>query len=119
MIINQFVCVNYTLLIATQIAICDETLSLSFFSGVIFALKVLTSENQDSGMKYAVWTELVLIYLLVPGSSFMGHLAGILAGLTFSKTRIGKFLKALIEKCTGNLFISNLKCDQLILLISR
>lgn len=80
-----------------------DTKFVFYFSGVIFALKVLTTENQDSGMKYAVWTELVLIYLLVPGSSFMGHLAGILAGLTFSKTRIGKFLKALIEKCTGNL----------------
>jgi hypothetical protein len=65
-------------------------------------LKVLTSEDQDAGVKYAVWSELILIYLLVPGSSFMGHLAGILAGLTFSKTRIGKFLKATIEKCTGN-----------------
>jgi hypothetical protein len=67
-------------------------------------LKVLTSEDQDAGVKYAVWSELILIYLLVPGSSFMGHLAGILAGLTFSKTRIGKFLKATIEKCTGNCF---------------
>jgi rhomboid domain-containing protein 1 len=74
----------------------------NYFSGVIFALKVLTSEDQDAGVKYAVWSELILIYLLVPGSSFMGHLAGILAGLTFSKTRIGKFLKATIEKCTGN-----------------
>jgi hypothetical protein len=72
-------------------------------------LKVLTSENQDSGMKYAVWSELILIYLLVPGSSFMGHLAGILAGLTFSKTRIGKFLKAMIEKCTGNIIVQNIK----------
>jgi hypothetical protein len=35
----------------------------------------------------------------------MGHLAGILAGLTFSKTRIGKFLKATIEKCTGNYYL--------------
>ncbi|CAB3372928.1 Hypothetical predicted protein [Cloeon dipterum] len=50
------------------------------FSGVIFALKVLTSEQQDTSMRYAVWSELILIYLMVPGSSFMGHLAGILAG---------------------------------------
>lgn len=67
-------------------------------------MKVLTSEDQEAGIKYAVWSELILIYLLVPGSSFMGHLAGILAGLTFSKTRIGKFLRAMIEKCTGNCF---------------
>jgi len=53
-----------------------------------------------------VWTELVLIYLLVPNSSFMGHLAGILAGLTFSKTRIGKFIKATMEKLTGSTFFA-------------
>ncbi|CAB3372927.1 Hypothetical predicted protein [Cloeon dipterum] len=53
---------------------------LLFLAGVIFALKVLTSEQQDTSMRYAVWSELILIYLMVPGSSFMGHLAGILAG---------------------------------------
>ncbi|CAB3372926.1 Hypothetical predicted protein [Cloeon dipterum] len=59
------------------------------FSGVIFALKVLTSEQQDTS------------------SSFMGHLAGILAGLTFSRTRIGKFLKKIIEGVTGGRYDDN------------
>ncbi|CAB3372925.1 Hypothetical predicted protein [Cloeon dipterum] len=77
------------------------------FSGVIFALKVLTSEQQDTSMRYAVWSELILIYLMVPGSSFMGHLAGILAGLTFSRTRIGKFLKKIIEGVTGGRYDDN------------
>lgn len=30
--------------------------------------------------KYAAWLELVLIHVLVPHSSFMGHMCGILAG---------------------------------------
>jgi rhomboid domain-containing protein 1 len=71
------------------------------YSGVLFALKVLTSEEQSTSMKYAVWTELILIYLLVPGSSFMGHLAGILAGMTFTKTRIGVVCRWLMEYITG------------------
>ncbi|KAF4519427.1 hypothetical protein B566_EDAN008654 [Ephemera danica] len=72
------------------------------FSGVLFALKVLTSEEQSTAMRYAVWTELIVIYLLVPGSSFMGHLAGILAGLTFSKTRLGTAMKKIMEFLTGD-----------------
>lgn len=31
--------------------------------------------------KYAAWLELVVIHLLVPHSSFMGHMCGILAGM--------------------------------------
>lgn len=30
--------------------------------------------------KYAAWLELVVIHVLVPRSSFMGHMCGILAG---------------------------------------
>lgn len=30
--------------------------------------------------KYAAWLELLVIHLLVPRSSFMGHMCGILAG---------------------------------------
>lgn len=33
--------------------------------------------------RYAAWLELVLIYLMVPGTSFLGHLAGILAGILY------------------------------------
>ncbi|XP_038051104.1 rhomboid-related protein 4-like [Patiria miniata] len=65
------------------------------FSGVIFALKVLTTHYTPAGTqyvmgfpvpsRYACWAELVLIQLLVPRASFTGHLAGILVGLAFVK----------------------------------
>ncbi|KAK9804862.1 hypothetical protein WJX72_008960 [[Myrmecia] bisecta] len=60
------------------------------FSGVLFAMKVVLS-HQSSGWssiygiplpnKYVTWAELVLIQLVTPNASFLGHLAGILAGL--------------------------------------
>jgi len=63
------------------------------FSGVLFALKVLTTYYDGSShrsiygisvpSKYAVWAELLIIHYLVPRASFMGHLAGILAGLAY------------------------------------
>jgi rhomboid domain-containing protein 1 len=33
--------------------------------------------------KYAAWAELLLIQAFIPGTSFIGHLGGILAGLTY------------------------------------
>ena len=64
------------------------------FSGVIFALKVVTTHMQPRGfsmvmgfipvpMRLACWVELVLISALFPNVSFVGHLAGILVGLAF------------------------------------
>lgn len=64
------------------------------FSGVIFALKVVTTHLQPGGMsmimgvfpvpmKLACWVELILISVLFPNVSFVGHLAGILVGLAF------------------------------------
>ncbi|GFR29590.1 rhomboid-related protein 4 [Trichonephila clavata] len=67
------------------------------FSGVIFALKVLTTyydsnfTHQVMGIpiivpaRYAVWVELLLIQLFVPNASFFGHLAGILVGMAYVK----------------------------------
>lgn len=66
------------------------------FSGVIFALKVLTTHYTPSHTsqtfigipvpsKYAFWAELVLISLISPNASFVGHLAGILVGLMYTK----------------------------------
>ena len=58
------------------------------FSGVIFALKMLAGDSDgDFGLfsvpqSMSIWTELLIIQILVPNSSFVGHLAGILAGLT-------------------------------------
>lgn len=65
------------------------------FSGVIFALKVLDNYyfpgrsrrmlgldiNLPSGQ--IVWIELLLIQLITPNASFVGHLAGILVGLAY------------------------------------
>uniref|UniRef100_K3WGF9 Peptidase S54 rhomboid domain-containing protein n=1 Tax=Globisporangium ultimum (strain ATCC 200006 / CBS 805.95 / DAOM BR144) TaxID=431595 RepID=K3WGF9_GLOUD len=57
------------------------------FSGVLFALKVLLNHNSPTfssvygfqvPTKYAAWLELVVIHYLVPHSSFMGHMCGIL-----------------------------------------
>ncbi|KAL4115961.1 hypothetical protein PRIC2_012963 [Phytophthora ramorum] len=62
------------------------------FSGVLFALKVLLNHNSPAfssvygfqvPTKYAAWLELVVIHFLVPRSSFMGHMCGILAGYIF------------------------------------
>ena len=63
------------------------------FSGVIFALKVVTTHLQPSGMtmvmgipvptRLACWAELVVISVLFPNVSFVGHLSGILVGLAF------------------------------------
>jgi rhomboid domain-containing protein 1 len=65
------------------------------FSGVIFALKVLTTSYWESGYrryfgirvsgKYAVWVELIAIQLMVPNTSFVGHLAGILVGVAYTQ----------------------------------
>ncbi|GIX91679.1 rhomboid-related protein 4 [Caerostris extrusa] len=66
------------------------------FSGVIFALKVLTTyynsnyTNYIMGIpimvpaRYAVWVELFLIQLFVPNASFYGHLAGVLVGMAYA-----------------------------------
>uniref|UniRef100_A0A915KHY7 Peptidase S54 rhomboid domain-containing protein n=1 Tax=Romanomermis culicivorax TaxID=13658 RepID=A0A915KHY7_ROMCU len=62
---------------------------------VIFALKTLTNHyypNEDAWLlgqfpvpsKYACWIELLVIQVLVPNASFLGHLAGILVGLAFT-----------------------------------
>ena len=63
------------------------------FSGVVFALKVVTTHLLPPGNSYimgipvpsrlACWAELVLISVITPNASFVGHLAGIFVGLAF------------------------------------
>lgn len=62
------------------------------FSGVLFAMKAVLYSQSDSyayvqgimvPARYAAWAELVLIQMLVPGVSFLGHLGGILAGIVY------------------------------------
>jgi rhomboid domain-containing protein 1 len=59
------------------------------FSAVLFSLKYVlnhsaTNDTHVMGItlptKYAAWAELILVYLISPNSSFIGHLCGILAG---------------------------------------
>uniref|UniRef100_A0A0K8SJN0 Peptidase S54 rhomboid domain-containing protein n=2 Tax=Lygus hesperus TaxID=30085 RepID=A0A0K8SJN0_LYGHE len=82
------------------------------FSGVIFALKLLTTLENPVGhtyiqgfrvhVKYAAWAELVAIHVLVPNASFMGHLAGILAGLVYFKTPLRSVVDYLLSNFTGH-----------------
>ncbi|KAG7668501.1 hypothetical protein Ndes2437B_g06912 [Nannochloris sp. 'desiccata'] len=60
------------------------------FSGVLFGLKVVLNAHSPGWSsiagfnlptKYAAWAELVLISIITPESSFLGHLSGIFAGL--------------------------------------
>lgn len=62
------------------------------FSAVLFALKVVLNWNSPTytnvygvpvPSRYAAWAELILIQMFVPGTSFLGHLCGILAGLLY------------------------------------
>jgi len=83
------------------------------FSGVIFALKVLTT-HYNTGQsrqsmfgiplpgKYAYWAELVIIQLVSPNASFVGHLAGILVGLAYTKGPLKYFMDVIEAFVTGD-----------------
>ncbi|XP_074860595.1 rhomboid-related protein 4 [Carettochelys insculpta] len=74
------------------------------FSGVLFALKVLNNHYHPGGTsnimgirvssRYACWLELVAIHLCSPGTSFAGHLAGILVGLMYTLGPLKTLMKA-------------------------
>ena len=102
-ILAVFTVLTNVVLVGLDLALANITGNFSYirtcaagFSGVIFALKVLTTYNLPSGvsmvmgmfpvpMRWACWAELVLIQLLFPNASFTGHLAGILVGLMYVK----------------------------------
>uniref|UniRef100_A0A671WF69 Rhomboid domain containing 1 n=1 Tax=Sparus aurata TaxID=8175 RepID=A0A671WF69_SPAAU len=75
------------------------------FSGVLFALKVLSYQDNPDGEssvmgytvsnRYATWAELIVIQITTPRASFIGHLAGILVGLLYTAGP----LKAIMEIC--------------------
>ncbi|XP_053363653.1 rhomboid-related protein 4 isoform X3 [Clarias gariepinus] len=77
------------------------------FSGVLFGLKVLNNYYNPGTVKYiigipvanryACWVELILIHIMNPGTSFVGHLSGILVGLLYTTGP----LRALMETCSG------------------
>ncbi len=62
------------------------------FSGVLFSLKYVLNYGAPENSvimgfsvptKYAAWAELVVISLITPNVSFLGHLAGIAAGMAY------------------------------------
>lgn len=92
------------------------------FSGVLFALKVVTTHLQPAAMtrvmgfipvpmRLACWVELVLISALFPHVSFIGHLAGILVGLAFVYGPLRIVMDAPLSVFTGT--ISYLECVDL------
>ncbi|XP_059188000.1 rhomboid-related protein 4 isoform X2 [Centropristis striata] len=82
------------------------------FSGVLFALKVLSNHYHPGGVtyvmgfqvanRYASWVELVLIHVTSPGTSFVGHLAGILVGLLYTAGPLKTIMKKCAEFVTSN-----------------
>ncbi|XP_051874764.1 rhomboid-related protein 4 isoform X2 [Pristis pectinata] len=74
------------------------------FSSVLFALKVVNGYYNPGGFtyvmgipvweQYACWAELVAIHLIAPGSSFVGHLSGIIVGLLYIKGPLKKLMQA-------------------------
>ncbi|XP_068136899.1 rhomboid-related protein 4 isoform X2 [Hyperolius riggenbachi] len=77
------------------------------FSGVLFALKVLNNHYHPGGSsslfgiqfpnRYACWVELVAIHVLSPGTSFVGHLSGILVGLLYTHGPLERILNAAVQ----------------------
>jgi rhomboid domain-containing protein 1 len=86
----------------------------SFITGVIFALKLITTLENPEGYsyvqgfrvptRYTAWAELIAIHLLVPNASFIGHLAGILAGLIYMKTFVGSIIDFYLTLITGTAY---------------
>lgn len=86
------------------------------FSGVLFAMKIVLNSRAEHytnvhGLiipaRYAAWAELIIIQMFVPGTSFLGHLGGILAGIVYLKLKEMRFgfgsdpLTALFRRSVG------------------
>nr|AIY60713.1 rhomboid protein Lonja_RBL14 [Lonicera japonica] len=91
---------GFTLLIAKSLLLFDYDTPYYRqyavgFSGVLFAMKVVLDSQAEYSTahglmvpaRYAAWLELLLIQVLVPGVSFIGHLGGILAGLLYVRLK--------------------------------
>lgn len=82
------------------------------FSGVLFGLKVVNNHYHPGSTtyimglaissRYACWVELVLIHVMNPGTSFVGHLAGILVGLLYTKGPLKSLMKTCASFVTSN-----------------
>ncbi|XP_053278550.1 rhomboid-related protein 4 [Pleuronectes platessa] len=93
----------------------DQSYSLTCavgFSGVLFALKVVCNHYHTGGVthvmgipvanRYASWAELVIIHVTSPGTSFVGHLAGILVGLLYTSGPLKTVMGKCAELVSGN-----------------
>ncbi|KAJ8280553.1 hypothetical protein GJAV_G00056190 [Gymnothorax javanicus] len=88
------------------------------FSGVLFGLKVVNNYYNPGGVtqilgfsvtnRYACWAELILIHVMSPGTSFVGHLSGILVGLLYTKGP----LRSIMEAVAGFLTFSGYSSRQ-------
>ncbi|XP_076453632.1 rhomboid-related protein 4-like [Babylonia areolata] len=85
------------------------------FSGVLFALKVVTTHYTPVGLHYLLgfipvpsrmiyWAELLLIQMITPNASFTGHLAGILVGLLYIKGPLKPLMDGLIRPASASQF---------------
>ncbi|XP_014230731.1 rhomboid-related protein 4-like [Trichogramma pretiosum] len=95
---SMYVCLGYALTKLTNNYFHYHVCAIGF-SAILFALKVvLVCESEDRPTevggfrvpsKFSVWMELVLIHVLVPNSSLLGHLSGTLVGCVYCYTSIG------------------------------
>jgi len=76
------------------------------FSAVLFALKVIIHANTEGSSsfmgiivptKYVYWAELLLISLIYPQASFLGHLCGIFSGLLYVKGYLPPIIESIIN----------------------
>ena len=80
------------------------------FSAVLFSLKYVWNRYADSNTnvfgisvptKYAAWAELVMISLVTPNASFVGHLAGIMAGMLYIHVPQMPIVRGLMNRYGG------------------
>ncbi|XP_029658011.1 rhomboid-related protein 4 [Octopus sinensis] len=89
------IALNILMMILTNDTSYELTCAVGF-SAVIFAIKVVLNymnpqEQHAYGgflipYKYIHWLEVVMIQLIVPQASFLGHISGIIVGLIYCKT---------------------------------
>jgi membrane associated rhomboid family serine protease len=81
----------YLLYVSTDFTSSYETCAVGF-SAVLFSLKYVwnhSASNTSNVMginvptKYAAWLELIIISVMSPNVSFIGHLSGIIAGIIY------------------------------------
>lgn len=96
------------------------------FSAVLFCMKYIWNQRSSEATciygfsiptKYAAWAECVLISLLTPNVSFIGHLSGILAGVIFihvpriiRTTRVGTYFRGMVgERLAERRYADNIQ----------